>query len=412
MAKSVLNARSRKARRNGSALGSPASALIVSAAIALSSCDKVERASDLSPRQLDLLIEYQSDAASLDALLASMLRDVDSPDSPAAARLWTADSRLGPWLLSSGVYENRVSIVALKALGVSQVDVVVAFPVLTGTEVRAEEFRAFYSQLAAQAREAELELRVIVGPQYRGAMHLRGFPAGHQCDGDPTVTFAEHASAVVAVMKPDYLSVDINPLSLNAATGCADFADPELAAALALNVIENTDLPADTRLGISTAANEAEPWFAALLASYDDFYLDVSVHDFRSTEDNDLVRLNELARRFKDAGKDAAIGRYWLRKAENSASGVAYSPVDAARDTLSVWSGVDRKMHRLMNQSVGDLGLLYASAFQSDLLFAYLEPGEETIEGANPIGNIRLIQSPARRARIDMLKEIAANRGR
>ena len=388
---------------------------MVSAAIAVSACAQVDNAERLTPVQLDLLDTYTSMESSLDSLLEEISQTglVGESLAPGAARLWTADSRLGPWLLSGGVYENRTAIAALKEIGISQLDVVVAYPVLTGDEIRAEEFRAFYEALADLVKESGLKLRVIVGPQYRGAMYMRGVPAAGQCDGELRTTFAQHASRVAGIMQPDFLTLDINVESLESASGCFDFADPELAAMLALSVAENVSLPPETRLGITGSASDPAVYFSTLLESDNNFFIDANVRDFRSRGDNDIARLRSLAAMARENGRDIAVGSYWLKKDKGVLNTPAdpdqagYSPVHAARDTLNIWADVDRKMHTLMREETDELGLLYASAYQSELLFTYLEPGSDTINEQDPVKAIRLVRGKARAARIEFLKGLA-----
>lgn len=335
-------------------------------------------------------------------------------DYPYAARLWTADSRLGPWLLASGFQESRTKLAALRERGVHQADVAVAYPILSGEEARSDEYRRVYRELAVEARRQGFTLRVISGPQYRDTYRLRGYPVSEQCEDAPIGAFAAHAETVAAILNPDFLSLDLSPATLGIAEGCERFAKPAAAAALALAVVDALDTPDSIRVGISLRADEHPVFLTALLESDLDFYLDINVFRLNEAGADHLESLETLVRAARTTGRDVAVGGYWLQKSDapddRGYLGLAYSTQDAAIDTLDIWEPLDKRMHRLMHALREKYGLLYASAYRSDLLFSYLPTQEVLGSQLEPVNMLRLERSKARQARIDYLKRLAEER--
>jgi len=350
----------------------------------------------------------------LDAALAGIGAPIDGDNTPAAARLWSADSRLGPWLLSSGFREARTNMAALRELGVGQIDIAVAYPILTGDEDRADEYRAVYGEIADEARSQGLGLRLISGPQYRDAYRLRGYPTRSQCGEDPVAALAAHARAVIEVTRPDYLTLDISPSTLAIAGDCAEFSAPVVAADLALRVVAELGPLGRTRIGIAARASEDPAFFAALLASKLDFYLDVAVFRLSGESESHIAALEALLASARQDGKDVAIGSYWLQKTaavtDSGYLGIGYSSRDAAADTLDIWEPLDRRMHQLMRALTRHHGLLYASAYRSDLLFAYLPATEVLIRDYAPVNLLRMERTRSREAQIAYLRQLAAER--
>jgi len=352
--------------------------------------------------------------ASLDSAMGNVDDYADRHSFPAAARLWSADSRLGPWLLSSGFIEARTNMAALRERGVEQIDIAIAHPVLTGEEDRAEEYRNVYGRIAGEARSQGLALRVISGPQYRDAYKLRGYPVSAQCGEDPIAVFAKHATEILELMNPDYLTLDISPATLALADDCVEFAAPADAAKLALGIIRQLGPLHVTRVGIAARATEDPAFFAVLLESEQDFYLDVGVFRLTGESGHHIDALESLLAAAQGRGRDAAIGSYWLQKTgadtDSDYLGIAYSSRDAATDTLDLWAPLDRRMHRFMRMLTDRHGLLYASAYRSDLLFAYLPARVVRENEHRPVSLLRIERGRARKARIAYLKQLATER--
>lgn len=314
------------------------------------------------------------------------------------ARLPTADSRLGPWLLSGGDIHNRLYLSRLRERGIQQVVFRVAYPTFAASNPRRSAYEAFYTWLNGQIANYGMRSAVIVSPQFRDDNYYRGISGDDLCaDYDSTVRdFSDHVITTSQV-HDGLIILDLKPSSLESAAGCRALVQQE--DNIAEQLLDDTldALPSDVQdrlaIGVPMVAD----------ADYRDWVIShprirtvsVSTLDYRGGDANEFLDTwHAVTRSVVDQGKRVVSDSFWMRKPVKLGN-CAIGESDSLTDTANVWQALD-------SQVLAQIGTLaeFVGVYETDLLFGgYLDAEQFECGNGFHLKNRRLSQLSSRQSR-------------
>ena len=289
--------------------------------------------------------------------------------------LLVANSNRGEALLNERVLPaTAITLDRLKALGVQSVSLSLQYPVLTTTHPRTPEYREFYRQVAAEIRRRGLRIVAEMGSAFREpelsriAVDYRGlrrerFNAGLQ----------EMAEAIIADIRPDYLTILSEPDTQTRNTGLM-FSPSEFAATVR-HVASDLNA-AGVKLGAGAGTWIASEYFKELAAIPELDYIDLHIYPIQYGFASDrALKAAEVAR---SHGKRVSIGEAWLYKA----SGREFSriaPVEVfGRDAYSFWQTLDDHFLEIVVNLARAVDAEFCSFFWMKYLYGYVDYTAET----------------------------------
>jgi len=262
----------------------------------------------------------------------------------------------------------------LKALGVRGVSLSLRYPILTGAHSRAAEYRAFYRALAAEIRSRGLALVVTmgsasrelelshIGADYRGLSRER-FSAG----------LREMAEAVIADIRPDYLTLLSEPDTQTRNTGLA-FSPAEFAAVVK-RVARDLKQPG-IRFGAGAGTWTALEYFKALAEIPELDYLDLHIYPIQyGFAAERALKAADIAR---SHGKGIAIGEAWLYKAWGREFGRISTVEALGRDMYSFWQPLDEHFIELVANLARHIDAEFCSFFWMKYFYGYIDYSADT----------------------------------
>lgn len=325
--------------------------------------------------------------------------DTDGIPFPAAARLTTADARLGPWLFGAGVNENRMSMWRLAEQGVDTVEYTLAYPVLSGDEIKAEDYARAYQDLRPFASDRKLTMIMTVGPQYRDDNYLRGDPRVKQCGEDAAKEFADYTLTVVDKLRPDSLVINFKPSTLQSAPGCSAFASSETALALTLAIRDRIIDELQVPVGISADLFRDRDYLDALIADAGQHYIALSTLEHGITAADLREALDKIDAQAVAAGRELAINQLWIRK-DAYVEGVDAEWEPLFADFALIWRDADRRATAAISDYVASKNWRYAIAYESDALLGAGWPAARMQEiGGKSLKSRRMLQLEMRHVR-------------
>jgi hypothetical protein len=297
--------------------------------------------------------------------------------------LLTANSSRGDALLdTSELPATILTLDRLKALGARCVTLSIQYPVLASEHPKTAELRSFYRQVAAEARRRGFVLVAEMGTASREpelsriAANYRGLTRRKLAAG-----LREMAEAVIADIRPDYLTVLSEPETQARNTGLPlavrDFAD------LVRQVVK--DLAHDgVKLGAGAGSWETVEYLKALAAIPELDYLDLHIYPIQHGFAYERVlKAAELAR---ERQKAITIGAAWLYKISSREFGRIDPLAAFARDNFSFWQTLDEHFIEMTANLAREIGAEFCSFFRTNHLYGYVEYTAET--GALPAGEL------------------------
>ena len=201
------------------------------------------------------------------------------------------------------------------------------------------QFEHFYRELASSVRQHDMELIVVLGNQAYDASYLRGFPQQTECTPDLPGRLATVAYAAEKLLAADYYIVDLRPKTLAFARGCAESANPIRAFGLTTAAIEKfREVLPDARLGVMVDLTMDNGYREAVMAADGDHFVAASTLNEPLDVAATLNGLAVLRKEADEAGREVAIGEWWLRKARASAE---EAPSAVPTDSASLWRDAD-----------------------------------------------------------------------
>ena len=319
---------------------------------------------------------YAEIAAELDRQLP--LFDTGHADKPAATafgvELLVADSNRGPALLQEQVPQAvALTLDRLSTLGVKSVSLSIQYPILTRGFPGVQAYREFYRRVADEVRRRGLKLVAEMGsgfrePEFSRLGDIRGVKRDVLASG-----LREMAEAIVADIRPDYLTLLSEPDTLARNTGLSF--NPAEFARLVAQIAK--DLPrAGVRLGAGAGTWTSLDYFKSLAALPELDYIDLHIYSVQYGLASDRVVKAAEAARAK--GKDVSIGEAWLYKVAGRESRTI-SPVEAfARDAYAFWQPLDQDFIRLAVDLAHRIDAEFCSFYWMKYLYAYLPYTPET----------------------------------
>ncbi|MEO1420534.1 MAG: hypothetical protein AAFU66_06240 [Pseudomonadota bacterium] len=339
---------------------------------------------------------------SISAVAASTQQSIETlPPSTSsamelAARLTTADSRLGTWLLTGGDLHNRLYMSRLRERGYENVIYRIAYPSMTDRDPRAAEYSRFYAWLDEQIRNYGMQSLVKLSLQYRDDNYFRGVTLTEQCqDLEQTATaFARFVDTVGEVSSAQTLVLDLRPSAMAITPGCEAWADSTRAIALTETTLARVGAENLNRVAVGVDLVEHPVYREWVLSHPMVKTVSISTLDYKSLDVEEfLAAWNDLANAIDTRGKTAISDAFWLRKPVTLAS-CESSPL-AMSDAAVVWAPVDEALV----QRLGDRVRLTA-LHETDLLFGGYLPADEFQCGEGFfIKNRRLSQLASRQSR-------------
>ena len=288
--------------------------------------------------------------------------------------LLVANSNRGPDLLHEQVMAGvALTLDRLDALGVRSVALSLQYPVLTRGFPRSADYREFYRRVAAEIRRRGLTIVAEMGsafaePELGRLGDIRGVKRDVLNAG-----LREMAEAIVADIRPDFLTVLNEPDTLARNTGLT-FTPAEFARTVS-HVVRG--LPHDgVRLGAGAGTWTSHDYFKTLAALPELDYLDLHIYPAQYGFASDrAVKAAEAARA---RGKGIAIGEAWLYKV-NTRELRTIAPAEAfGRDAFAFWQPLDQDFIRLVVDLARRIDAEFCSFFWMKYLYGYLPLTPET----------------------------------
>jgi hypothetical protein len=297
--------------------------------------------------------------------------------------LLTANGNRGEALLGETALPATIlTLDRLKALGARCVSLSIPYPVLTSGYPKPAELRGFYRQVAVEARKRGFGLVAEMGTAFREpefspiAADYRGLTRKQLAAG-----LREMAEAVIADIRPDYLTVLSEPETQARNTGLAfsvrDFSD------FVRQVVKDL-AHAGVKLGAGAGTWETTEYIKALAAIPELDYLDLHIYPIQHGFAYERVlKAAELARAKQKA---VTIGEAWLYKISSREFG-RIAPLGAfARDHFSFWQTLDEHFIDMTVNLAREIGAEFCSFFWMNFFYGYVEYTAET--GALPAGEL------------------------
>jgi hypothetical protein len=290
--------------------------------------------------------------------------------------LLAANSNAGEALLqpqTMGVV--KLSLDRLKAMGITGVKFALQYPLLRPGFPRADEYLAFYKQVAAEAHRRGLKILPHVTTLFGNTpfSSFNDLYAGLTPDRFAR-EYRDMVHLVLKQLKPDYLGLITEPDTLVRLTGLQAFGTPRAEADLINTALEGADR------GRTQICAGAGSWngidFARALASRTT--LDALCIHIYPIQGAALDNAAEMAAIAHAAGKKAWIDEAWLYKTVAPAGGdhVAASGAIFGNDVYSYWEPLDAQFLEVVNALARRNHVSLLSFFWSRQFFAYLQAGE------------------------------------
>jgi hypothetical protein len=355
--------------------------MILLTVAAASGCRRVHEAVPVHSVPEQVPAPFQTTYRELDAEFHRQLPLIPAPWGRKTGRtafgveLQMAGSRRGEALLDGQSLETiALALDRLKTLGARSVTLSLHDPVLTRTHPRTPEFRSFYRGLAAEIRRRGLTIVVEmssavrepefgqVGVDYRGLGRERF-----------TGALREMAEAVIADVRPDYLTLLTEPDAQARNTGLA-FSPAEFAATVK-HVARGLKQPG-IRIGAGAGTWTALDYFKALAEIPELDYLDLHIcpiqHGFAAER---AVQAAGIAR---SAGKAVSIGAAWLCKVWGREFGRVPPGEAFSRNVYSFWQPLDAHFIELVANLARRIEAEFCSFSGVNYLYGYLDYTAET----------------------------------
>jgi len=289
--------------------------------------------------------------------------------------LLVANSNRGEILLTDRVLgATRLTLERLKDLGVQSIAVSIQYPILTPSFPRADEYRRFYKQVAAEIRRRGFVLVVEMGTifhepefsklkiNYRG-LTLRRF-------GDE---LREMTETIISDMRPDYLTLLTEPGTQAQNTGL-DFSVSNFSAIIR-HAASNLNR-SGVRLGAGAGTWDDMAYFKALAGIPQLDYLDLHIYPIQ--RDFVIDRAWQVTAMAQRHNKSVSIGETWLYKVSARELG-KISPVTAfARDVFSFWQPLDIMFLETIINLSHQIQADFCSFFWMNYLYGYLDYNSKT----------------------------------
>jgi hypothetical protein len=289
-----------------------------------------------------------------------------------SVELIMANSHRGEVLLREETFKAiLLTLDRLKFLGVKGIMVGIMYPVLTPSFPHSEDYLNFYRKISSEIRQRGFVLIIETTSIFREPEF-----------GDVRVDYSgltmerykrekrQMVEAIIKEIKPDYLTVDNEPLTQQRNTGVRysvkDYTE------MVQFILKDLDR-SGIEIGAGAGTWDDFDYFESLVKNTTVDYIDMHVYPIqRHFLIDNTLKIAKLANTY---GKKLSIGETWLYKASEKEFGglEANQPAIFARDVYSFWIPLDRKFVEIMVRLSHHLKLEFLSLFWMQYLYGYLE---------------------------------------
>ncbi|MGZ4682938.1 MAG: hypothetical protein ACXV8G_10815, partial [Acidimicrobiales bacterium] len=260
---------------------------------------------------------------------------------------------------------------ALQQLGIGGVTLGIKLPMLDPElEPDAPRYAQFYADVADHARARGMTVDVELGALFCGTVFADCSYTWPTAVSDFAAITATQADAVIARVRPDYLTILAEPTTEGQLTGIHGLDTPEGADDYVRQTLALMGDRGATKVGAG-AGTWSPTTFAQRLVAEPIDYLDTHVYPVGP---NIAETLETMATIAHDAGKPLVIDELWLYKtdAPAGANGVALAAGENQLNQFSFWQPLDVDFLSATERWAASAGVVYESAFRSTNLFTYL----------------------------------------
>jgi hypothetical protein len=326
---------------------------------------------------VDIPSEYQTLYSELDLALRGLNQNLtknwDGKKSPTAfsVELLAANSHQGELLLREDTFQGiLLTLDRLKTLGVKGIALGILYPVLKSSFPRSSEYLNFYKQVAVEIKKRGFTLIVETTTIFKEPefANLKVDYAGFNLEQYKQEK-RRMVETVIREIKPDFLTIDSEPLTQQRNTGVKlpvkDFTE---AIQFVLKDLDRSKV----KLGAGAGTWDSFSYFESLIKNTSLDYIDIHIYPIQ--RDFLWERTLRIANLAKAHGKKISVGETWLYKAsEKEFSGLeAVQPQIFGRDVFEFWAPLDGKFMEVMIKLSHHLGLEFCSFFWMRYLYGYL----------------------------------------
>jgi hypothetical protein len=310
-----------------------------------------------------------------------------------SVELLAANSHHGEALLREETFEANVMMLdRLRSLGVRGIMLGILYPVLNPSFHRSADYLNFYKRLAFEIRQRDLKLIVETTSTFRE-------PEFSDVKVDYSgLTMEKYKrekrqmiEKIIREMRPDYLTVDNEPLTQQRNTGLL-FSVRNYTEMIQY-ILKDLDR-SGVKLGAGSGTWDHFDYFESLAKNTPVDYIDMHLYPIqRDFVIDRTLRIERLARA---QNKMLTVGEAWLYKAaESEFAGLeASQPQVFARDVFDFWIPLDEKFLEVMVTLSHHSKLEFCSLFWMRYLYGYLQYNHTT-RGMKPLQLFRQVNGLA-----------------
>ena len=354
----------------------------------------IQTAAGQNPTDGKVPVKYQELFSELDQQLKqadqriSKLWDGKKGRTAFTVELLAANSHQGELLLREDTFQGiLLTLDRLKSLGVKGIALGILYPVLKSTFPRSAEYLNFYKRTGAEIKKRRFTLIVETTTIFREPefSNLKVDYSGFNLE-EYKQEKRRMVEMVIREIKPDYLTVDNEPLTQQRNTG-VPLSVKNFTETIQF-VLKDLDR-SGVKMGAGAGTWEAFSYFESLIKDTSLDYIDLHIYPIQRDFFLDrILRISELA---KIHNKKLSVGETWLYKAaEKEFLGLeAVQPQIFARDAYGFWIPLDEKFLEVMVKLSHHLPLEFCSFFWMKYLYGYLEYTAKT-KDLTPLQVIKL----------------------
>ncbi len=278
-------------------------------------------------------------------------------------------------LLSPAIYPLSVAMLdAFRAMGLTTVRINIGYPFLVSSFPRSEEYLELYRRVVAAARERGFTVFIkctstSIKGDY-GTVDPVVWSFMRDLTGDRyKAEKAQMLQTILHELQPDYLTVENEPETMEAATGLTY--TPDSLASYLRYFLARLDT-AGVSIGAGVGSWEPLAYVDTLVQIEGLDYIDIHIYPVnRRFVDDNVFRIIDAA---KAHGKKVAFGECWLHKVSDEELSLGMPPIELfKRDMFSFWYPLDSTFTRVLSKLAQYAEAEIVTLYWAPLLFGYLD---------------------------------------
>ena len=314
----------------------------------------VATASQPASAALAIPAAYQATYRELDAALAQFESLIKGHDTGRIGAISTsliiANSNRGAALFAPGNTPVIAAYLdAVKAMGITAVEVQISFPIMTPDFPDEARYIAFYKNVVAMAHERGMKVLIETSCLFTGSEYTEiQFDYSRYSTASYFAGRRAQAVTIAREIRPDYISLGEEPVNETVFAGIR-FSSAEYVAYVNSTVAAVRALGGDAGrvpLGVGTGTWQADLFNDFVRDANVDF-LDIHIYPLTGGGGNQLDVARRMAASAKAKGRDVIIGESWLYKAsaaETAANPGASTAEIFRRDAFTFWRPLELRL--------------------------------------------------------------------